>query len=1106
MVCEFILGRRGSGKTEALYDKMMTRLSEQRGKVHLVLPEQATFLHEKRIATLPGNRSLLDLEITSFRRMSRRHVPLNLLDPLGCHLLVYKLLKDQKEKFQSFRLSEVTGGVVKQMLQAMSEASMNLLCGDDLRKKAEELEKTEQCGDLPRKLQDLALLMDASVETLEGDTLNENELLLCLEQRIREKHLFCGDLFCFDDFFDFTAAEYRLLDALMSVGADLIFAFPHDAQDRRFRKTTLAMRKIRGMAQSHSIVCDVLPVYREDGESALDYLERHYSQRGASPFPGDCSNITILSGPRVCDEVEGIAKELSRLHYEGVPWGEMGICFRDAGKYLPYIKEIFPLYQIPFYYDDAQSLLHHPIFSYCRGLLRLAEERWSFLSVFALLKSGLFPMEETACDLLENYCLAHGIRGSRFYQEGDWIYEDEDFDLGTINEIRHGVASFLKSFTDRLGRCRKTQDYAAVLWDFVDQSHCAHTLSQWRTEEETQGRLLKAEELSLGLDRLGELLDQLVAAFPEDSFSTADFASLFEMGCRVQKLNTIPPGIDEVEISILGQSRPPVKDIVFLGGVNEGVFPNYISAEGFFNRRDREFLSADRAFWQRDSSFFYDNEMILVYQGLTLARKALYLSYCTGSEDDLEGGPMEPSEVIVRVKELFPQAVEKSVTAEVRGDDAEIFFSTERLLSALPMALRNADFQDRWENLLAYLRQETYLAQDCDFVLESLTYNGKPQPLNETTLSHYIGDRLFLNVSSMDVYRRCPFSYFAKYGLKLKERKELVFDAPNLGSFFHEVLRALTETMAEERLSWSELAEKGPDLVTRIVSKEMDALEENYFPPEQKEFMARILTENLLLMVKLMAERVTAGDAFYPVRWEASFGPGKELNALTVQLDREGKEIILTGQIDRVDLADGNGKTYFRVIDYKSSDKDLDLDEIYYGLKLQLLVYMAVIEKNHLGEGELSPAGMFYLSAKDLMIQANTDVTDEEIQKEMIKESRMKGFVIGEESKELYPQDIKWKHLSQFDHDVLMKYLEASIKSIGEEICGGNDEIAPYVRGGRSGCDFCPYRPVCGYDAQFMAKERELTPLKHSDAMAKILEKTGYGKNRKKPTEEGGEH
>ena len=177
---------------------------------------------------------------------------------MGCHLLVYKLLKDQKEKFQSFRLSEATGGVVKQMLQAMSEASMNLLCGDDLRKKAEELEKTEQCGDLPRKLQDLALLMDASVETLEGDTLNENELLLCLEQRIREKHLFCGDLFCFDDFFDFTAAEYRLLDALMSVGADLIFAFPHDAQDRRFRKTTLAMRKIRGMAQSHSIVCDVL--------------------------------------------------------------------------------------------------------------------------------------------------------------------------------------------------------------------------------------------------------------------------------------------------------------------------------------------------------------------------------------------------------------------------------------------------------------------------------------------------------------------------------------------------------------------------------------------------------------------------------------------------------------------------------------------------------------------------------------------------------------------------------------------------------------------------------------------------------------------------------
>ncbi len=1094
MACEFIIGRRGSGKTRAVYQRILDRLEQNQGKVYFILPEQATFLHEKKLAALEGSASFLNLEITSFRRLSRRHVPLNLLDRLGCHLLVYKLLKDSKEELRSFRLGEVSAGFVEQTLQALSEISMNLLDGDALRKKAGALDSAGQCGDLPQKLRDLALLQEHASEALDGDTMNENELFLRFEERIREKHLFSGDLFCFDDFYDFTAAEYRIVDALLAEGADLVFSFPGDDGDSSFRKTAAAIRRIEAVAKEHGVVCSRLVLTKEAGDGSLAYLERHYGRRGAEPFSEPCDDIMILSGAMAEDEVEGIARELSRCHEDGTPWREMGICFRNTEDYLPKIKEIFPRYGIPFYFDDAQTLLHHPIFVYCRGLLRLSEERWSFLSVFALLKSGLFPLEADDCDKFENYCLAHGIKGSRFYQEEDWTYQDTENDLTEINEIRRSVFSFLKSFADRLGKCRKAHDYAMTLWDFIAQSHCAETLNQWVTEERNQGHLLKAEELSMGLDRLGELLDQLVSAFPEDSFATVDFASLFEMGCRVQKLNTIPPGLDEVEISILGQSRPPVKDVIFLGGVNEGEFPSYTSVEGFFNRRDREILSQDNTFWQRDRSFFYDNEAMLVYQGLTLARKFLILSYRTGNSDDLEGGVMEPSEVIRGIKALFPSIKEKTVTAELDCHEESLFWSADRVLHALPLALREWPGETLWRDVVDYLQQETYLADDCHFVLESLNYSGQAIPLNEETLCHYIGDRLFLNVSSMDAYRRCPFSYFAKYGLKLKERKELVFDAPNLGSFLHEVLRALMETMAEEQIPWVALGERGPDLVKSIVAREMDTLEENYFSPEQKEFIARLLTENLLLMVRLMADRTVAGDAFYPVRWEASFGPGAELEALTMKLERENKEIVLTGQIDRVDVADGETKTYFRVVDYKSSDKDLDLDEIYYGLKLQLLVYMAVIEKNGLGRGALAPAGMFYLPAKDLMIPVKTDVSSEEVTKEMVKESRMKGFVIGEEAQNLYPQDLKWKSLSYFDHDVLMDYLKQSVKTIGEEICQGVNTIAPYDRSGHLSCGYCPYHAVCGYDEQIMDTEREMPSLKNSDAMAKIMEATGIQK------------
>lgn len=1090
MTCKFILGSRGSGKTYNVYQEIFTALATKK-KVYLILPEQATFYHEKNIESYRQGRSIWNLEITSFRRLSEKHVHRGVLEPLGQRLALYRSILNNKDKFESFTVKEISPGLVDSILKALEEVLMNSLEPEEVKAKIKELSNREYSGDVVKKLKDIALIID-DIKGREK-IFDGNLLLKAFKEVLSVNNPFEDSLFFFDDFSDFTAVEYELIGQLIALNIPLTFSFLWQADNPIFAKTQKAINLIESLATANDapVRKTVLPA-REVREElrflAVNFLE------GAGEYSSKADAVNMFHGLGPAGEIEGIAREICHLKEDGYINRDIALNFRDINPYLPYIKEVFPLYNIDYYLDDPVSLQNDPLFHYAGALLRLVTEGWSYSSVFSLAKSGLFPMSAQDCDEFENYCLAHGIKGKGFsgQRELTYIGERENVDLKYINSIRNSLRDFLLPLVKRLKLGKTAADYSVVIWDFIKASEADILLDKWRREQEEAGNLLQATALEASLVRLGELLDQIVLAFGNDPMTVQDFEEIFTMGCRIQKLRTIPQSTDAVEINILGQSRPAACKVSFLAGVNEGVFPNYSSVEGFFNRNDRDILAEEENFWSRSRSFFYHNENLLMYQGLSQAQDKLYISYATGGSDSPEGQAYAPSSLIYTIKKLFPHIEDREIQFGLTSRlDQGLFWSPQRVVTLLPWVMQWEDRESPWGTAAEILKTQESWTQPTDFALSSLEYTGQAKPLSGATLEKYLKNTLYMNVSSIDVYKRCPFSYYAKYGLKLGERKILQFDAPNLGKFYHDALRLLVEKMIEENIPWSSLPNRGQELITAIVEEKMDELGENtLFSPEKREFIANLIKDNLILTVDIMSRQILKGDQFSPIHCEASFGPGEEFTAKAYRLDDEEKEIILTGQIDRVDVASGEGRDYVRIIDYKTGDKNLKMDEIYYGLKLQLLIYLLVIENSGLKEASqpLEPGGVFYLSTKDIFINTEEEISDDKLAQEIDKQSQMAGYIFGdEESQALYPPDSPQKRLGKKEHDSLMAYLDASITKIGQEIFKGINTIMPYYRDNGLSCGFCPYETLCGYEEGLQGKAPILYPLKEEAAANKIF-------------------
>jgi ATP-dependent helicase/nuclease subunit B len=193
-------------------------------------------------------------------------------------------------------------------------------------------------------------------------------------------------------------------------------------------------------------------------------------------------------------------------------------------------------------------------------------------------------------------------------------------------------------------------------------------------------------------------------------------------------------------------------------------------------------------------------------------------------------------------------------------------------------------------------------------------------------------------------------------------------------------------------------------------------------------------------------------------------------------------ELEISGVIDRVDGWEKDGKLYIRVSDYKTGKKSFSLSDIYYGMNLQMLIYVYALGGAELGARATVPAGILYTPARDELYQADRNVGDEIIAAELAKAKRRRGLILGEpEVIEALERGPEKRYLPVREKDGvytgdslvtrgqlarLLRYVEDKLRRAARELRSGDISSSPYFKSeADNACFFCEYKSACLFGA-----------------------------------------
>lgn len=606
-----------------------------------------------------------------------------------------------------------------------------------------------------------------------------------------------------------------------------------------------------------------------------------------------------------------------------------------------------------------------------------------------------------------------------------------------------------------------------------------------------------------------ELFDEMVLVFGRDKMTLDQYCKILRVGLKNSELGKIPGTQDQVTFGDIDRSRSHKVKNVFIIGLNDGSFPSVNKDEGFLDDSDRKKLKEDGIELAKGTIERLYEDNFNIYKAFTTAENSIYLSY---TSSDKEGKSLRPSMLIHKIKKLYPKLEEKSDMIEKQYEMINEMVTYEELLENIAKLRDKEPINEIWYAIYQYYQQKLNWQKKLQNDLQGLAFTNLPQPIQKENIDRLYGNTLNTSISRLEKYRSCPFSYYLQYGLKLKEKESLKIHTFETGSFMHETIDEFFEQVREQELGLAELEEEQIyKIVSEIIDRNLNLSKNFIFSLTAKyKMLVKRLKRIVSKALKYIIQTLIYSD-FSVEGTEIEFGKKGKYKPIVLTLD-DGKRVEITGKIDRIDTASGEDGKYLRIIDYKSSSKNIDLNEVYAGLQIQLLTYSDAICK----EEDIMPAGVFYFSLLEQMIKADKKITEEEIEQLIQKNFRMKGLILADVkiiqmndntltsgSSKLVPAAItssgtvneKWTNgVDQEEFKILQDYIDIIIKQIAKEILRGKIDLKPYNKNGKTPCEYCEYKTVCGFNTKQNNNEYNYINKKSKDDIIKKM-KEELGKN-----------
>jgi ATP-dependent helicase/nuclease subunit B len=1142
MQARFLLGRAGTGKTYQCLREVRAALAEANDGPPLLLlvPEQATYQMDRALlGDVPGGASSRAL-VVSFRRLTFRllgevgGLETRLIGDLGRQMLVHALLRRQARELRLYKWPAIQPGLAAHLSRIIHELKQYCVTPNQLQEWLDTVAGTDSDSLLALKLHDLHRIYEKYVERSSGSVLDADDLPDLLVDAARRSSWLEGAHLWVDSFSDFTKQEYAILKTLASRLPRVTFALaldphdlPADAGDatRLFARAENTYRALRQIlpadATAEVIALPIGPSPPRFKDPALAHVEAVFAEPKA--FNGTTTAVTLVEAGNRRAEVHACARALLHLVRErGYRYRDLAVIVRDMANYHDLIEAIFEDHDIPFFIDQRRPMIHHPLVEVIRCAVRAVSDGWRHEYVVPYLRTGLAPVTERTMDVLDNYVVEFGIAGDAWYNQTDWRYhrsaesghdgKDDDW----LNRQRWQAIHELVRFQDRILARTNTQGKVSVrqaaeaVYELLHELKAANTLERWRREAEESKRLDIAGEHIQVWDGVIGLLDELAAALDEEVFTLREFADILEAGLASLNLGLIPPAVDEVLVGSIERSRQPEIKAAFVLGLIEGRFPLVADDDPILGDGDRTHPSA-RLELGPTSEQRFDQERYLGYIAFTRASDYLWVSYPIADE---VGRPLNSSAFIDRLRLCFPGLEPERVGSGHGPPTLAGVWSARDLAGGLAQHFRRslaAEEMSGWLHLYNHALEAPDTRNVLARVLPARTY-GNSARLTPESARALFGDTLQATVSRLESFALCPYQHFARFGLRLRPRREFRLAAFDLGNLCHAVLKYFFDQTRDKK--WSSLpwahAEK---LVDEGLDQEAARLRHEIFMTTAcNRYVREQARRDLKRFVRGLLEQARSTD-FEPVQAELGFGePGDTVAALEWDLG-DGRRLTLHGRIDRVDAACDGAISYVRTIDYKTGARLLNLGRICHGLDLQLLAYLLAVSTPQaarvLGLQQAVAAGAFYSSLfRDIKSAQRLDDADDEHDAAY----RLRGVFRSDVARALDNTEdlVGWSRVCQWHiktdgtpgwHNIsdalepelfarLLDVVSEQLVRLGQEILEGQITIAPAESNGHGPCRFCDFRSLCRMESPYNSI-REIPAMKKTEAIMVLQEGAG---------------
>jgi ATP-dependent helicase/nuclease subunit B len=903
-----ILGRSKTGKSKYIFDQIDNDISEGKNVIYFV-PSQTRVLAEENYINFQNKLGIIDLNVTTINSYIKDFLSQNninqedkFISKLDRKLILTKIILENPNLFSIFKKVKNKEGFLENL-----NIYMDIFKKEDLN--IDEISKPQFSDKLlEHKLKEMTSIYKEYINYTEDkyiDSIDEIDIFLDMFESKYTNQDVSNISIYFDGYNNFTHHEFKFIKLLLKLKFDITFSITSDIADRVEDILDYNVNELSNILREDSLsiftqpnltIITLLKYSKKlnlkvnfklmqnnysNAKEDIKYLSNNIFINNTLNTKIKVENIYIELTTNIYTEIEKIAGIISEKIRQGYRYKDFVIYTSSVDEYSYVVSKIFYEYNIPVYIDSKISIQSNILIKYIQVLIEICKTGYKKENIFKILKFGLNDIDIEDISYLENYTLEFNNDRYKFEREFTYnnIHNGVIYDLKRLNDIRQHVLNIFDNIFKFSMANHKAVDMVKKIYEHLTENKILDKYKVVIDKMKNSNDPNIKYNGSVGYqvwDSLSDVFSSITKIYEDKEISISDFEKLLKYSLKDINVKNIEPTIDEVQVLDVNTSKSGIKKVMFFVSVNEDKLPKKVDEDLFFSDIELANLEYLDIKFKETALFKLNMQLYNIYELINNVQEELYFSYVSS---DVSGKSLRPSNLIVILKNILQIETMGNV---ISPDENLSIYSKKAALERL-VKLVNDEENVTLEILSLY----KYVLQYSDLV-DILEYIRDNNNLTTETINEINKDGFITSVTKLELFKKCPFSYFMKYGLNLNERKIFSITSMDTGSFMHNVLEKFSIHLFENKINWHEILldkEKYIKILEEIIDKELNKT----FAKHKENVKYLILKQKLKSTMNKVIMTVAQSfnqSKFLPYGYEIEFKDGGLFAPIEIKLRR----------------------------------------------------------------------------------------------------------------------------------------------------------------------------------------------------------------------------